>query len=62
MTKRIPIAEIWVYLSGDPLFALIITLATYQLGYLLYVRAKRHPLVNPVAIAVILTCLIIDAL
>lgn len=62
MTKRIPITEIWVYLSGDPLFALIITLATYQLGYLLYVRAKRHPLVNPVAIAVILTCLIIDAL
>ena len=62
MNKRIPISEIWVYLSGDPLFALIITLATYQLGYLLYVRAKRHPLVNPVAIAVILTCLIIQAL
>jgi putative effector of murein hydrolase len=62
MNNRIPISEIWVYLSGDPLFALIITLATYQLGYLMYVRAKRHPLVNPVAIAVILTCLIIDAL
>lgn len=62
MNNRIPITEIWVYLSGDPLFALIITLATYQFGYLLYVRAKRHPLVNPVAIAVILTCLIIDAL
>ncbi|MFD0913810.1 LrgB family protein [Methylophilus luteus] len=62
MNNRIPISEIWVYLSGDPLFALIITLATYQLGYLLYVRAKRHPLVNPVAIAVILTCLIIEAL
>jgi putative effector of murein hydrolase len=62
MNNRIPISEIWVYLSGDPLFALIITLATYQLGYLMYVRAKRHPLINPVAIAVILTCLIIDAL
>ncbi|MEZ0288016.1 MAG: LrgB family protein [Methylophilus sp.] len=62
MNNRIPISEIWVYLSGDPLFALIITLATYQLGYLMYVRAKRHPLVNPVAIAVILTCLIINAL
>jgi putative effector of murein hydrolase len=62
MNKRIPISEIWVYLSGDPLFALIITLATYQLGYLLYLRAKRHPLVNPVAIAVILTCLIIAEL
>jgi putative effector of murein hydrolase len=62
MSNRLRISEIWVYLSGDPLFALIITLATYQLGYLMYVRAKRHPLVNPVAIAVILTCLIIDAL
>ncbi len=57
MNNRLPISEIWVYLSGDPLFALIITLASYQLGYLLYVRAKRHPLVNPVAISVILTCL-----
>ena len=62
MNKRIPISEIWVYLSGDPLFALIITLATYQFGYLLYVRAKRHPLVNPVAISVIATCIIIDLL
>ncbi len=62
MSKRLPIAEIWVYLSGDPLFALIITLASYQLGYLLYVRAKRHPLVNPVAISVLLTCLTIDLL
>jgi hypothetical protein len=62
MNKRLPISDIWVYLSGDPLFALIITLATYQLGYLLYVRAKRNPLVNPVAISVILTCLAIDVL
>ena len=62
MNKRLPISEIWVYLSGDPLFALIITLATYQIGYLLYVRANRHPLVNPVAIAVIATCITISLL
>ncbi len=62
MTKRLPISEVWVYLSGDPLFALIITLATYQIGYLLYVRARRHPMVNPVAISVIATCLIIQQL
>ena len=62
MSKRLPISEIWVYLSGDPLFALIITLATYQLGYLLYLRAKRHPLVNPVAISVVLTSLAISVL
>jgi putative effector of murein hydrolase len=62
MTERLPIAEIWVYLSGDPLFALIITLTTYQLGYLIYVRAKRHPLANPVAICVLLTSIIISML
>jgi putative effector of murein hydrolase len=62
MTERLPIAEIWVYLSGDPLFALIITLATYQLGYMLYVRAKRNPLMNPVAICVLLTTIIIHML
>lgn len=59
MNNRLPISEIWVYLSGDPLFALIITLATYQFGYLLYVRANRHPLVNPVAISVLATCFIL---
>jgi putative effector of murein hydrolase len=60
MTERLPISKIWVYLSGDPLFALILTLATYQLGYMLYVKAKRHPIVNPVAICVILTSIVIQ--
>lgn len=62
MTQRIPISEIWVYLSGDPLFALVITLASYHLGYLLYVKANRNPLVNPVAISVITTSLTISVL
>lgn len=62
MTHRIPISEIWVYLSGDPLFALVITLATYQLGYVLYVKLNRNPIVNPVAISVILTCAMIQFL
>lgn len=55
MNKPLPISEIWVYLSGSPLFALILTLVTYQIGYLLYVRFNRNPIVNPVAIAVILS-------
>ncbi|PKO44596.1 MAG: murein hydrolase effector protein LrgB [Betaproteobacteria bacterium HGW-Betaproteobacteria-22] len=59
MNERLPIAEIWVYLSGSPLFALILTLATYQLGYVLYVRANRSPIVNPVAISVLLATLTI---
>ncbi len=47
-----PIHEIWAYLSGSPLLALTLTLAAWQLGTWLYERSGRHPLVNPVAIAV----------
>lgn len=54
MNSRLPISEIWVYLSGDPLFALVITLASYQLGYILYKKSNRNPLVNPVLISVVL--------
>jgi putative effector of murein hydrolase len=50
----VDIREIWVYLSGSPLLALILTLAAYQIGLLVYARTKSHPLANPVGIAVIL--------
>lgn len=55
--ERLPISEIWVYLSGSPLFALILTLATYQIGYMLYLKANRNPLVNPVAVSMILVAI-----
>jgi putative effector of murein hydrolase len=48
------IHEIWVYLSGSPLLALILTLAAYQVGLSVYERLGRNPLANPVAIAVAL--------
>lgn len=48
------IHEIWVYLSGSPLLALILTLTAYQIGVLLYERSGLHPLANPVLIAVTL--------
>jgi putative effector of murein hydrolase len=48
------IYEIWVYLSGSPLLALILTLGAYQLGVIVYERANRHPLANPVLIAIVL--------
>ena len=51
------ISEIWVYLSGSPLFALIITLTAYQIGHFCYQKTDRYPLANPVAIAVILVAL-----
>lgn len=53
------IVDIWVYLSGSPLFALVITLAAYQLGNLLYQRTNNNPFANPVAIAVVLIALVL---
>jgi predicted murein hydrolase (TIGR00659 family) len=46
--------EIWVYLSGSPLLALILTLTAYQAGVLIYERVNRNPLANPVFIAIVL--------
>jgi putative effector of murein hydrolase len=49
-----PIQEIWVYLAGSPLFALVLTLGAYALGLAVYERTHRNPLANPVLIAVVL--------
>jgi predicted murein hydrolase (TIGR00659 family) len=49
----LPIAEIWVYLSGTPLLAVILTLSAYQLGLIIYERSNKNPLANPVGIAVL---------
>jgi len=57
-----PIAEIWVYLSGSPLLALILTLTAYQTGIWIYERLGRNPLANPVAIAVVIVALTITAI
>ena len=56
------IHEIWVYLSGSPLLALILTLAAYQAGLMAYERAGRNPLANPVAIAVLLVAFAITVI
>ena len=49
-----PITEIWVYLSGSPLLARVLTLGAYLVGLTLYEKSERNPLANPVLIAVIL--------
>ena len=48
------LTDIWVYLSATPLLGLTITLLAYQLAQALYTRLKGNPLVNPVAVAVLL--------
>lgn len=63
MTPPLPaIHEIWVYLSGSPLLALILTLAAYQAGVMVYERFDRNPLANPVAIAIALVAAAITAI
>jgi putative effector of murein hydrolase len=57
-----PIAEIWVYLSGSPLLALILTLTAYQAGVLIYEKFGRNPLANPVAIAVLIVAISITVI
>jgi predicted murein hydrolase (TIGR00659 family) len=46
--------DIWVYLAASPLLHLTLTLAAYQIGFLLYRRGNLNPLLNPVLVAVIL--------
>lgn len=60
MSPQLPaIHEIWVYLSGSPLLALILTLSAYQAGLMVYERFDRNPLANPVAIAIALVATVI---
>jgi len=63
MRRDLPdIHEIWVYLSGSPLLALIVTLSAYHVGVVIYERLDRNPLANPVAIAVALVAIVIEAI
>ena len=62
MSEKHSIVEIWVYLSGSPLFALFITLAAYQIGLWIYKSTKQNPLANPVAIAIILVATVIQSI
>lgn len=48
------LAEIWVYLAASPLLWLTATLLAYQAGVWLSNALGRHPLANPVAIAIAL--------
>lgn len=51
---RQELAEIWVYLAREPLAALTTTLLAWLAGLKLQALARRHPLANPVLVAVAL--------
>lgn len=48
-----PVAALWVYLQETPLLWLAATLLAYAVGHWLHERAGGSPLVNPVAIAIV---------
>ncbi len=55
MTPELPIThrahDIWVYLSASPLLWLTATLIAFALADMVAAATRRHPLVNPVALA-----------
>jgi predicted murein hydrolase (TIGR00659 family) len=51
------LADIWVYLSATPLFGLTLTLVAYVFANDVYQRSNKHPLSNPVLLAVALIIL-----
>jgi len=55
------ISDIWVYLRAGPLLWLTVTLAAYVAAQWLYERARLNPLLNPVAVAVLLLVALLTA-
>lgn len=49
-----PVADVWVYLSASPLLWLTLTLVAYIGAFALYEKSRFNPLVNPVAISIVL--------
>ena len=54
MTPPANAAQFWIYLSSQPLFFLALTLAAYLIGDRIAAATDRHPLANPVLIAILL--------
>lgn len=55
------IETLWVYLAADPLLWLTVTLLAYGLADRFSAACGRHPLANPVLIAVALTAALLTA-
>jgi predicted murein hydrolase (TIGR00659 family) len=57
----IDFVDLWVYLSGSPLLWLTVTLVAYVGADAISVWLKRHPLANPVLIAVVFVSVVLIA-
>ncbi|WP_238993430.1 LrgB family protein [Nocardioides caldifontis] len=51
----------WDAATGSPVFGVLLTLAAYQAGRTAWHRTGRHPLVNPVLVAVLLVGVVLWA-
>lgn len=49
-----PVSALWVYLSTTPLLWLTLTVLVWLLADWIAIKARRHPAVNPVLIAIVL--------
>jgi predicted murein hydrolase (TIGR00659 family) len=57
----IDFVNLWVYLSGSPLLWLTVTLTAYVIADAASAACRRHPLANPVLIAVVLVSVLLLA-
>ena len=51
--------NIWIYLQAEPLFWLTLTIGSYLIADFIYRKSNLFPLLNPVAISVLLVSLIL---
>ena len=61
MSESAKLYQVWVYLQAEPLFWLTLTIGAYLLADRLYRASGLFPLLNPVAVSIVLVsiCLII---
>jgi len=61
MSNAARLYEVWVYLQAEPLFWLTLTIGCYLVADTIYKASNLFPLLNPVAISVVLvsSCLIV---
>ena len=53
---------IWIYLQAEPLFWLTLTIGSYLIADFIYRKSNLFPLLNPVALSVLLVSLILISL
>ncbi len=54
MIEKDKLYSIWVYLQAEPLFWLTLTIGSYIIADIIYRKSNLFPLLNPVAISVLL--------